>query len=109
MAKKENKCELENEVVDDLDDGIIELVDDEGKVLKYKLLDVTEYKDEKYTILLPAEGDEDADELEVVIFKLNEEQEVLEPIDDEKLLQEVFDFYQSETEGEEVYSDEDED
>lgn len=48
------------------------------------------------------------EEDEVVIFRLNEEEETLEPIEDEALLEEVFEFYQSETEGEEVYSDEEE-
>ena len=81
---------------------IIELVDDEGKVVLFKLLDVTEYKGEKYTLLLAAEPNEDIAEDEVVIFRLNEAEEILEPIEDENLLQEVFDFYQQEVEeGEE--------
>ena len=41
------------------DDGIIELVDDEGTVVKFRLLDVTEYKGEKYTLLLAAEPNDD--------------------------------------------------
>lgn len=90
------------------DDGIIELVDDEGTVVKFRLLDVTEYKGEKYTLLLAAEPNDDVEEDEVVIFRLNEEEETLDPIEDEALLEEVFEFYQSETEGEEVYSDEEE-
>ena len=90
------------------DDGIIEVVDDEGTVVKFRLLDVTEYKGEKYTLLLAAEPNDDVEEDEVVIFRLNEEEETLEPIEDEALLEEVFEFYQSETEGEEVYSDEEE-
>lgn len=94
--------ELENE---ELDDGIIELIDDDGKVLNFKLLDVTEYKGVKYTLLLAAEPSEEIAEDEVVIFRLNEDEESLEPIEDEELLQEVFDFYQQETEGEEVYND----
>jgi hypothetical protein len=93
--------ELEN-------DGIIELVDENGKVINFKLLDVTEYKGEKYTLLLPAEPNEEIAEDEVVIFRLNEKEESLEPIEDENLLEEVFEFYQQETEGEEVYSDEEE-
>ena len=93
---------------EELDDGIIELVDDDGKVINFKLLDVTEYKGVKYTLLLAAEPNEEIAEDEVVIFRLNEEAETLEPIEDEKLLEEVFEFYQQETEGEEVYSDEDE-
>ena len=77
---------------------IVELVDDNGNVLKFKLLDVTEYKGEKYTLLLAAEPNDEIAEDEVVIFRLNEVEEVLEPIEDEKLLEEVFEFYQSEIE-----------
>ena len=75
---------------------IIELVDDSGDVIKFKLLDVTEYKDQKYTLLLPAEPNDEIAEDEVVIFRLNEDEEVLEPIEDEKLLNEVYDFWQQE-------------
>lgn len=98
----------EKEELDDEfeEDGIIELIDDEGKVINFKLLDVTEYKGVKYTLLLAAEPNEQIAEDEVVIFRLNEKEETLEPIEDDALLQEIFDFYQQETEGEEVYSDE---
>ncbi len=83
------------------EDELIELVDDYGNVLKFKLLDVTEYKGAKYTLLLAAEPNDDIAEDEVVIFRLNESEEILEPIEDESLLQEVFDFYQQEAEEEE--------
>ncbi len=75
---------------------IIELVDDAGKIIKFKLLDVTEYKGEKYTLLLAAEPSEEIADDEVVIFRLNEKEETLEPIEDEALLEEVFEFYQNE-------------
>ena len=95
----------EEEKTEELDDGIIELIDEEDNVVKFRLLDVTEYKGEKYTLLLAAGPNDDIAEDEVVIFRLNEDEETLEPIEDEELLQEVFDFYQSETEGEDVYVD----
>ena len=84
----------------DEDNKIIELVDDDGNVINFKLLDVTEYKGEKYTLLLAAEPNEEIAEDEVVIFRLNEEEETLEPIEDETLLEEVFEFYQQEAEEE---------
>ncbi len=82
---------------------LIELVDDDRNVIKFKLLDVTEYKGEKYVLLLAAEPNEEIAEDEVVIFRLDETEEVLNPIEDDDLLQEVFDFYQSETESDEDY------
>jgi len=80
---------------------IIELIDDFGKVLKFKLLDVTEYKGEKYTLLLAAEPNDEIADDEIVIFRLNEKDETLEPVEDENLLEEVFEFYQQEAESEE--------
>ena len=93
MSDKENITEEESE--------LIELIDDDGKIIKFKLLDVTEYKGEKYTLLLAAEPSEEIAEDEVVIFRLNEQEETLEPIEDEALLEEVFEFYQSEVDEEE--------
>ncbi len=88
MSDKEDINEEESE--------IIELIDDDGKIIKFRLLDVTEYKGEKYTLLLAAEENEEIADDEVVIFRLNEKEETLEPIEDEKLLEEVFEFYQAE-------------
>ncbi len=96
--------ELDEEL--DLEDEVIELVDDDGKVIKFRLLDVTEYKGEKYTLLLAAEPNDEIGEDEVVIFRLNEEDEVLEPVEDEKLLEEVFEFYQTEVEAEDAEGEE---
>lgn len=94
MADKE-------ELIQEEEDEIIELVDEEGKVINFKLLDVTEYKGQKYTLLLAAEPNEEIAEDEVVIFRLNEKEETLDPIEDEDLLQEIFDYYQSELDEEE--------
>lgn len=88
-----------------LEEEIVELIDDDGNVIKFKLLDVTEYKGEKYTLLLAAEPNEEIGEDEVVIFRLNEKEETLEPIEDDNLLQEVFDFYLQDAELEDADSE----
>ena len=93
MSEKENLTEEQSE--------LIELIDDDGKIIKFKLLDVTEDKGEKYTLLLAAEPSDEIADDEVVIFRLNEAEETLEPIEDEALLEEVFEFYQSEVDEEE--------
>ena len=90
-----------DDMEEELDNELIELIDDEGKTINFKLLDVTEYKGVKYTLLLAAEPNDEIAEDEVVIFRLNEAEESLEPIEDENLLQEVFDFYQQEEDAEE--------
>ena len=38
----------------ELENELIELIDEEGKVVNFRLLDVTEYKGVKYTLLLAA-------------------------------------------------------
>ena len=95
----------ENELYDGAEEleenGLIELIDDEGKIINFRLLDVTEYKGVKYTLLLAAERNEEIGDDEVVIFRLNETDETLEPIEDENLLQEIFDFYQQEADEDE--------
>ena len=78
------------------EDEAIELIDDEGNVIKFKLLDVTEYKGVKYALLLAAEPNDAVAEDEVAIFRYKEEEQMLEPIEDEALLEEVFEFYQNE-------------
>ena len=93
------------ELAEEQDDGIIEVIDEDENVVKFRLLDVTEYKGGKYALLLAAEPNEEIAEDEVVIFRLNEDEETLEPVEDDDLLREIFDFYQEETEGEDVYSD----
>ncbi len=95
MGKDLQTEELEEE-------ELVELVDEDGNVINFKLLDVTEYKDEKYALLLAAEPNEEIAEDEVVIFRLSEDGTALEPVEDEDLLEEVFEFYQSEVEAEEL-------
>ena len=100
------------ELAEEQDDGIIELIDEDENVVKFRLLDVTEYKGEKYTILAPAEPNSEVDEYEVVIFRLNEAENTLDPIEDDALLEEVFAFFQSEYDEygeEEEYADADPD
>ena len=86
---------------DDLDEDIIELIDDEGNEIKFKLVDVTEYKGKKYAFLLPAEPNDAVAEDEVAIFLFDEEGEVLLPIEDEALMEEVFDFWLNEEDDDE--------
>ena len=96
MAENENLNDTEAE-----EEDIIELIDDDDNVIKFRLLDVTEYKGEKYALLLAAEPNETIAEDEVAIFRYKEEEQMLEPIEDDALLEEVFEFYQNEDDGEE--------
>lgn len=87
--------DLENEELEE--DELVELIDEDGNVINFRLLDVTEYKGVKYALLLAAEPNDEIAEDEVVIFRLSEDGTALEPVEDDDLLEEVFEFYQSET------------
>lgn len=80
-------------------DALITLTDDEGNEVEFEFLDVVEYDGDEYIVLI--ENDEDADE--VVILKINaldEENEEYVSIDDEEILQTVFDMFKKKYEGE---------
>ncbi len=93
MADNENILEeMEN------DGALITLTDDEGNEVEFEFLDVIEYDNDEYIVLI--ENDEDADE--VVILKINaldEETEEYVSIDDEEILQTVFDMFKKKYEG----------
>ena len=93
MADNENILEeMENE------GALITLTDDEGNEVEFEFLDVIEYDGDEYIVLI--ENDEDADE--VVILKINaldEETEEYVSIDDEEILQTVFNMFKKKYEG----------
>lgn len=93
MAEEKNIEEFENE------DALITLIDDEGNEVEFEFLDVVEYEGEEYIVLI--ENDEDADE--VVILKINpidDDTEEYTSIDDDDLLQKLFDIFKQKYEGE---------
>lgn len=72
--------------------NIIELTDDDGNVSEYELLDVINYENNDYIVII--EDDEDAEE--VVILKIDEsedEQESYSGVEDEDVLYAVFDIF----------------
>lgn len=81
--------ELENEVTDE-EERIIELEDDEGNVEKLVHIGTIEYRGDKYCFFQKAEPETEEEEDEVVMFRLDEAQELLLPLEDEQLMDEVF-------------------
>lgn len=78
--------------------ALITLTDDEGNDVEFEFLDIVEYDGEEYIVLI--ENDEDADE--VVILQINsidEETEEFVSIDDEEVLQTVFNIFKKKYEG----------
>ena len=92
MANEEIKEEMETEGT------LITLEDEEGNEVEFEFLDIVEYEGEEYIVLI--ENDEDADE--VVILKINpidDETEEYVSIEDEELLDKLFDIFKKKYEG----------
>lgn len=82
---------------EELEDNIVILNDEEGKENKFEFLDLIELDNEEYVVLLPA--DEESDEPgEVVILKVEDtdddsEEESYVSVDDEEILNKVFEIF----------------
>ena len=79
------------------EENIIVLNDENGNEVRFEFLDLIEYDGEEYVVLLPVveEGEEDSGE--VVILKLeetdSEEEESYVSVDDEEVLNTVFQMF----------------
>ena len=86
----------ENEVLDDELDNIIILNDENGEEVPFEFLDLIELDGEQYVILLPVE-EEPEESGEVVILKVedtdSEEEESYVSVDDEEVLNTVFEMF----------------
>ena len=93
MATEELMEEMDNEGT------VITLEDEEGNEVDFEFLDVVEYEGEEYIVLI--ENDEEADE--VVILKINaidDETEEYNSIEDEALLETLFEIFKNKYDGE---------
>lgn len=87
----------ENENVEIIeDDEIVTLYDDDNQPVDFYEVAVVEYEDDYYALLEPVEEMEGIEEGEVLIFKLEEQDDGTDmfiPVDDEELLNAVFEEY----------------
>ncbi len=106
MSEKEKKacdCGCSHDDVCDcgcndeyIEDDVVELTTDDGKKLKFFFVGTIEYKGKNYSAFEPAEEIEGLSEEDLVIFELagdDEETADLLPIEDEALLDEVFEEF----------------
>ena len=86
----------ENNVPEEGLDNIIVLNDENGEEVQFEFLDLIELEGEEYVVLLPLEEDED-EAGEVVILKVedteSEEEESYVSVDDEEVLNKVFEIF----------------
>lgn len=95
---------MNDDSLNDIDDedldlnNIIILSDENGEDVQFEFLDLIEYDSEEYVVLLPVvEEGEENDDGEVVILKVedsgNEEEESYVSVDDEEILNKVFEMF----------------
>ena len=99
MSDKEKKCTCgcdEHECDCGCEDDIVELTTEDGKKLKFYFVGTIEYKGKNYSAFEPAEQIDGIEDDDLIIFELSgddEETADLLPIEDEKLLDEVFEEF----------------
>lgn len=89
MAENEN-------VVDEEQDEIIVLQDEDGKEVEFNHIATLDYNDEWYIYLQPVELGDDMEDDEMFIFKIEEDKDgndLFTPVEDEDLLQKLYDEY----------------
>lgn len=90
-------------------DNIIVLNDENGEEVQFEFLDLIELDDEEYVVLLPVEEEEDS-EGEVVILKVedteSEDEESYVSVEDEEVLNKVFEIFKEKFKDEFNFIDE---
>ena len=85
------------------DEDLIDLVDDKGRHLKFFHVGSTEYLNKWYAFFMPAEDIEGLADEEVVIFEVAQDEngdEILLPVEDHALLENVYEQFCKEMEEE---------
>ena len=100
---------MENE---ELDDNIVVLNDEEGNEVQFEFLDLVELDDEEYVVLLPVAEEGEEEDGEVVILKLEDtdedsEEESYVGVEDEEILNKVFEIFKEKYKDEFNFVDED--
>lgn len=102
--------DFENNEMEEELDNIIVLNDEEGQEVQFEFLDLIEYEDEEYVVLLPIEETEE-DSGEVVILKVedtdSEDEESYVSVDDQDTLNTVFEMFKEKFKDEFNFIDED--
>ena len=103
-----------NEMMGEELDNIIILNDENGKEVHFEFIDIVELDSEEYVILLPVkeEGEEGEDDGEVVILKIedtgSEDEESYVSVDNEEVLNKVFDMFKEKFKDEFNFSEDEE-
>lgn len=92
----DNNATFQNDINDD--GALIALTDETGKEVIFEILGVVDYDNDEFAVLIENRSDAD----EVVIFKiqsLDDENEEFVSIEDEELLNKVFELFKKQYDG----------
>lgn len=101
---EDNRMESGNE--------IIELLDEDGKPVRFEHLMTVEYEGDPYVLLVPIDEVEDVDEDEVIILRIetgDDGEDTYVGVEDEELLEKIFERYLEIAEADEDADEENED
>lgn len=90
------------DMLEEYEPTIITLEDDLGNEEEFEFLDVVDFEGDEYVVLLPL-SEEESDEAEVMILKiesLDDETETYAGIDDDELIENVFEVFKKRYEDE---------
>ncbi len=93
-------------------DNVIVLNDEDGNDVSFEFLDLIELDGEEYVVLLPMSEDGEEDDGEVVILKVEDtdeesDEESYVSVDDENILNQVFEIFKEKFKDEFNFVDED--
>jgi Protein of unknown function (DUF1292). len=102
-----------DEELDENQSNIIILNDENGNEVQFEFLDLIEYEEEQYVVLLPVLEEGEEDDGEVVILKIDDsdeesDEESYVSVDDENTLQAVFNIFKEKFKDEFNFTDEEE-
>ena len=104
--------DLNNEIPGNIEgeevDNIVILNDEEGNEVQFEFLDLIEYNEEEYVILLPVEDEISEEPGEVVILKVestSEDEESYVSVEDEEVLNNVFEIFKEKFKDEFNFTD----
>lgn len=74
---------------------LIETIDENGNVVSFELFDIVDFEEKEYALLLPADSDDDYDE--VILMRLSKDGEdyLFEAIDDDEEFNKVSEYIES--------------
>lgn len=95
MAGRQQERELIMGKEKEEEKQLIETVDDEGNVINFELFDIVEFEDKEYALLLPAETQNDDDEVVLMRLVKDGEDYLFEAIEDDEEFDKVTEYIEN--------------